>query len=114
MLKETIKNIHNLNDVKISTVHSGIKNKSSKEDDLLLIEFDKDANIAGLFTKSLTSSAPVNQCKHNIKFSKSPSVKAIIVNSGNANAFTGKAGDETVLNVSKYLSKKFSCNINQI
>ncbi len=114
MLKETIKNIHNLNDVKISTVYSGIKNKSSKEDDLLLIEFDKEANIAGVFTKSLTSSAPVNQCKHNIKSFTPPSVRAIIVNSGNANAFTGKAGDETVLNISKYLSKKFSCDINQI
>jgi glutamate N-acetyltransferase / amino-acid N-acetyltransferase len=114
MLKETIKNIHNLKDVKISTAYSGIKNKSSKEDDLLLIEFDKEANIAGVFTKSLTSSAPVNQCKHNIKSFTPPSVRAIIVNSGNANAFTGKAGDETVLNISKYLSKKFSCDINQI
>ena len=114
MLKENTKNTDILNNVKISTVYSGIKNKSNKEDDLLLIEFDKVANIAGVFTKSLTSSAPVNQCKHNIKSSKSPSVKAIIVNSGNANAFTGKAGNDTVLNISKYLSKKFNCNINQI
>ena len=114
MLKEKIKNTHSLNDIKISTTYSGIKNKSSKDDDLLLIEFDKEANIAGVFTKSLTSSAPVNQCKQNIKSSKLPSVRAIVVNSGNANAFTGKAGDETVLNISNYLSKKFRCNINQI
>ena len=114
MLKQNIKNTHSLNDIKISTVYSGIKNKSSKEDDLLLIEFANDANISGVFTKSLTSSAPVNQCKHNIKSSKLPSVRAIIVNSGNANAFTGKAGDETVFNISTYLSKKLSCNINQI
>ena len=114
MLKENIKNTHNLNEIKISTACSGIKNKSSKQDDLLLIEFDKEANIAGVFTKSLTSSAPVNHCKHNIKSSKPPSVRAIIVNSGNANAFTGKVGDETVTNISKYLSEKFNCNINQI
>ena len=114
MLKKNIKNTYDLNDIKISTVHSGIKNKSNKEDDLLLIEFVKEANIAGVFTKSLTSSAPVNQCRYNIKSSKLPSVRAIIVNSGNANAFTGKAGDETVLDVSKYLSKKLSCSMNQI
>ena len=114
MLKQNTKNTHSLDDIKISTIYSGIKNKSSKEDDLLLIEFANDANIAGVFTKSLTSSAPVNQCKHNIKSSKLPSVRAIIVNSGNANAFTGKAGDETVFNISTYLSKKLSCNINQI
>ena len=114
MLEENIKNTDSFNDLKVSTVYSGIKNKSSKEDDLLLIEFVKEANIAGVFTKSLTSSAPVNQCKYNIKSSKLPSVRAIIVNSGNANAFTGKAGDETVLDVSKYLSKKLSCSMNQI
>ena len=114
MLKENIKNTHSLNDIKISTTYSGIKNKSSKEDDLLLIQFDKEANIAGVFTKSLTSSASVNQCKHNIKTSTSPSVRAIIVNSGNANAFTGKTGDKTVLNISDFLSKKLNCNINQI
>ena len=114
MLNENIKNTHSLNDIRVSTAYSGIKNKTSKEDDLLLIEFDKEANIAGVFTKSLTSSAPVNQCKYNIKSSKLPSVRAIIVNSGNANAFTGKAGDETVLNISNHLSKKLRCNLNQI
>ena len=75
MSNENINKTGSLNDIKISTVYSGIKNKSYKEDDLLLIEFDKLANIAGVFTKSLTSSAPVNQCKHNIKFSKPPSVR---------------------------------------
>lgn len=114
MLKEIIKNTFSLNDIKISTTCCGIKNKSIKQDDLLLIEFDKKANIAGVFTKSLTSSAPVNQCRQNIKSSKFPSVKAILVNSGNANAFTGKAGDETVFNISSYLSKKFNCKVNQI
>ena len=114
MLKENLKKTYSLNDIKISTVYSGIKNKSCKEDDLLLIEFDKEANIAGVFTKSLASSASVNQCKNNIKSSKLPSVRAIIVNSGNANAFTGKAGDDTVSKVSNYLSKKLICDTDQI
>ncbi len=114
MKKINIDNVDSLNDVKISTIFSGIKKKSTKEDDLLLIKFDTEASIAGVFTKSLTSSAPVNSCKNNIALSNFPSVKAIIVNSGNANAFTGKIGDETVLNISKYLSDKIGCRIDQI
>ena len=114
MTKENIQNINNLNDIKISTFFCGIKKTSKKEDDLLLIEFDKDVSIAGVFTKSLTSSAPVNICRKNLSASKQASVRAILVNSGNANAFTGKLGDETVFQISSYLSKKLGCDLNQI
>ena len=51
-----------LEDIKISTCFSGIKKSKNNEHDLLLVEFEKEASIAGLFTKSLTSSASVNQC----------------------------------------------------
>ena len=44
----------------------------------------------------------VNQCKKNLTKYKEPIVRAILVNSGNANAFTGKLGEETVLKISKY------------
>ena len=113
MLRENKKNTHNFKDVKISTIYSGIKNKSSKEDDLLLIEFDKEVNVAGVFTKSLTSSAPVNQCKYNIKSSKLPSVRAIIVNSGNANAFTGSEGYEALKDIAGELSIQLSKKQNE-
>ena len=101
-------------DIKVSTIYSGIKKKLNNEDDLLLIELDKNSSIAGVFTRSLTSSASVNQCKKNLINSKDPIVRAILVNSGNANAFTGKQGEETVLKISKYLSMKLNCNLNEI
>ena len=63
MSKKYVETSTNFQSVKISTYYSGIKKTLKKEDDLLLIEFTKVASIAGLFTKSLTSSAPVNQCK---------------------------------------------------
>ena len=103
-----------LKDIKISTIYSGIKKTKNNEDDLLLIELKKKSAIAGVFTQSLTSSASVNQCKKNLAKHKEPTVRAILVNSGNANAFTGKLGEETVLKISKYLSAKFNCSINQI
>ena len=103
-----------LKDIRISTSYSGIKKTLYCEDDLLLIEFEKNSVIAGVFTQSLTSSASVNQCKKNLMTSKENEVRAIVVNSGNANAFTGKLGDETVFKITRYISKKLKCNENQI
>ncbi len=113
MEKKSIKS-HLLKDINISTIHSGIKKTQDNEDDLLLIELEKKSAIAGVFTQSLTSSASVNQCKKNLAKYKEPIVRAILVNSGNANAFTGNQGVETVLKISKYLSVKLNCSISQI
>jgi glutamate N-acetyltransferase/amino-acid N-acetyltransferase len=113
MKKESIRN-HLLRDIKISTIYSGIKKTQNNEHDILLIELKKKSAIAGVFTQSLTSSASVNQCKKNLAKYKEPEVRAILVNSGNANAFTGKLGEKTVLKISKYLSKKLNCSINHI
>ena len=107
------KNIH-LDGVKVSTTFSGIKKTPNNEHDILLVEFDKPCSIAGVFTKSLTSSAPVNQCRSNLSSSEKSTVRAIVVNSGNANAFTGKLGEEAVSKVSRFLSKLLKCNTNQI
>ena len=112
-MKKIIRN-HLQKDIKVSTIYSGIKKTQNNEDDLLLIELEKKSAIAGVFTQSLTSSASVNQCKKNLAKYKEPEVRAILVNSGNANAFTGKQGEETVLKISKYLSKKLNCSINHI
>ena len=103
-----------MKDIKVSTIYSGIKKTQNNEDDLLLIELKKKSAIAGVFTQSLTSSASVNQCKKNLNKYIEPVVRAILVNSGNANAFTGKLGEKTVLKISKYLSKTLNCSINQI
>ena len=53
------KNIY-LEGIKVSTTFSGIKKTPHNEDDVLLVQFDKPCSIAGIFTKSLTSSASVN------------------------------------------------------
>ena len=66
-----------LDDIKVSTIYSGIKKTKKNEDDLLLIEFDKNSAIAGVFTQSLTASASVNQCKKNLASSKEPLVRAM-------------------------------------
>ncbi|MGH6800413.1 MAG: bifunctional ornithine acetyltransferase/N-acetylglutamate synthase, partial [Methylocella sp.] len=60
--------------------------------DMMLAVFDKGTEVAGVFTKSKCPSAPVDWCRARLKTGKA---RALVVNSGNANAFTGKAGVQT-------------------
>src|SRR4029079_4360827 len=61
--------------------------------DVMLMEFAPGTTIAGVLTRSLTRSAPVDLCRKHLKGGKA---RAILVNSGNSNAFTGKAGIASV------------------
>ena len=62
----------------------------------------------------IISKAIVVSKKNNLESSASPYVRAIVVNSGNANAFTGHLGDETVNIVSNFLSRKLNCKTNEV
>ncbi len=77
--------------VRIATANSGIRYKG--RDDLLLAVLDPGTSVAGVLTRSLTCSAPVIWCRDSLP---KGSARAVVVNAGNANAFTGKAGDATV------------------
>ena len=77
--------------VRLATAETGARYKG--RDDLLLCVLDKGTAIAGVLTRSKTCSAPVDLCRDNLKGGKA---RAIVVNAGNANAFTGKAGEKTV------------------
>jgi len=61
--------------------------------DVCLMEFTPGTTIAGVLTRSLTASAPVDWCRQALKGGRA---RAILVNSGNANAFTGRAGEASV------------------
>lgn len=95
--------------VKIATINCGIKYKN--RDDLLLVVFDKIAAVSGVFTSSSIVAAPVAWCKKNIRSGKT---KALVVNSGNANAFTGKEGEKSVSNIVKKTATELKCKENEI
>ncbi|WP_417320800.1 bifunctional glutamate N-acetyltransferase/amino-acid acetyltransferase ArgJ [Emcibacter sp.] len=76
----------------IGTAATGLKYK--ERDDLLLIRFPEGASVAGVFTKSKTRSAPVDWCRDCLRSEKP--ARVLLVNAGNANAFTGRAGDEAM------------------
>ncbi len=59
--------------------------------DVMLALFDAGTTVAGVFTKSKCPSAPVDWCRARLA---GGSARALLVNSGNANAFTGRSGKE--------------------
>ena len=76
---------------KLAAVEAGIKYQGRK--DLSAIIFERPAQVAGVFTRSKCASAPVDWCKRHIAGSIA---RAIVVNAGNANAFTGSKGLDAV------------------
>ena len=89
---------------------SGIKKNKT---DLLLVTFPKFSSISGVFTKSKTPSAAVIDCKNKVNL-KNSSIRCLVVNSGNANAFTGIKGTKTVQKITKFLAKLYNCNENEV
>jgi len=77
--------------VRFATGAAGIRYKGRT--DVMLALFDKGTQAAGVFTKSKCASAPVDWCRAKLKGGKA---RALLVNSGNANAFTGKTGADAV------------------
>jgi glutamate N-acetyltransferase / amino-acid N-acetyltransferase len=77
--------------VRFATGAAGIRYKDRT--DVLLVLMNEGTQAAGVFTKSRCPSAPVDWCRANLKKGRA---RALVVNSGNANAFTGKRGVESV------------------
>lgn len=73
--------------VRLATVEAGIKYQGRK--DLMVMVFEPGTAAAGVFTQSKCPSAPVEFCKENLAAGKA---RVLVVNSGNANAFTGEKG----------------------
>ena len=77
--------------LRLFATRSGLKYQG--RDDLLLAVFDQ-ATAAGVFTRSATAAAPVRWCRAALQGGRGRA-RALVVNAGNANAFTGAAGEET-------------------
>ena len=91
----------------IFTFNAGFK---KKDKDVLLIVFDKIINVCCVYSKTSTPSAPIIWDKKNNK----GQAKALIVNAGNANAHTGKAGLKVIDKYVEALTKKIKCKTNEV
>ena len=81
-----------INGVRFATAEAGIRYKGRT--DLLLAVFDEGTAASGVLTQSKTCSAPVLHCRAALAHGRP--ARALVVNSGNANAFTGKRGRQAV------------------
>jgi glutamate N-acetyltransferase/amino-acid N-acetyltransferase len=98
-----------LDGVSMATAAAGIKYEGRT--DLLLMLFDEPAAVAGVFTQSLCPSAPVEFCRANLPGGYA---RALVVNSGNANAFTGKKGSEAATMTATVAANAVGCDLGNV
>jgi glutamate N-acetyltransferase/amino-acid N-acetyltransferase len=79
--------------------------------DVMLAVFAPGTKVAGVFTKSKTASAPVDWCKACLP---NGSARALVVNSGNANAFTGRAGLKGAGDVAVAAASAVGCGADEV
>jgi glutamate N-acetyltransferase / amino-acid N-acetyltransferase len=101
--------------VKLATAAAGIRYHGRT--DVLLAVMDKGTTVAGVFTQSKCPSAPVEWCRARLprgKTSKGGFARALVVNSGNANAFTGKTGRQATTLTASIAAKALECHPHEI
>ena len=97
-----------VNGVKCSSVSSGIKNNNSL--DLSLISLIDGTNTAAVFTQNIFCAAPVLVAKNHLN----SNIKALLINSGNANAGTGKQGLEDSYKSCEIIAEELSIKPEQV
>ena len=95
--------------VRLATAEAGIR--YSGRTDVLLALFDAGTTAAGVFTRSKCPSAPVEWCRAQLKGGKA---RALVVNSGNANAFTGKSGRASTKLTAELAAKAAGCRTSEV
>jgi glutamate N-acetyltransferase / amino-acid N-acetyltransferase len=95
--------------VRIATAEAGIKYKGRT--DLLVMTFDAGTTVAGVLTRSKCPSAPVDFCRENLPAGKA---RVLVVNSGNANAFTGKKGRQTTAMTADAAAAAAGCGQDEV
>ena len=96
--------------VTLSTAASGMK--YTGRDDLLLMQLGDSGSIAAVFTKSDTAAAPVAWCRRQL--GTGGGTRAILVNAGNANAFTGDGGMAAVTACCEGVAAKLGCAPSEV
>lgn len=95
--------------VRLATAAAGIRYPGRT--DVLLALFDRGTAVAGVFTRSKCPSAPVDWCRARMRRG---AARALVVNSGNANAFTGKSGRAATELTAKLASGAAGCEPDDV
>lgn len=111
---KAIKDLSPMAGVRLGTAMAGIRYKGRT--DLLCVVLGPKTKAAGVFTTSKTRSAPVDFCRANLarEGDQRGDARLLVVNSGNANAFTGQDGVTTVDAVAEAAAAAVSCDPREI
>ena len=94
--------------VTLGIAEAGIKKPGRK--DLLVMLLDEGTKVAGVFTQNRFCAAPVIVAKQHL----AQSIRALVVNTGNANAGTGEAGIQHALATCSELARLLGCTTQQV
>ena len=95
--------------VRLAAYAAGVR--YAGRNDVMLAELAPGTTIAGVLTQSTTPGAPVDWCRASLP---GGSVRAIVVNSGNANVFTGRSGREVCERTAAAAAQLFGCSPREI
>jgi glutamate N-acetyltransferase / amino-acid N-acetyltransferase len=95
--------------VRFATAAAGIRYPGRT--DVLLALFQEATAVAGVFTRSKCPSAPVDWCRAHLKRGHAA---ALVVNSGNANAFTGRHGRDATRITAQLVARAAGCRDSQV
>ncbi len=104
-------NLPEIGGVEIATVAAGVKYKD--RNDVMMARLTPGTAMAGVFTRSATRSAPVLDCQEKIGGAFDQGA-AILVNSGNSNAFTGGRGVESVQAITAAVAKAADVPVERV
>ena len=96
--------------VKLGTACASIKKPGRR--DLLVVELAKGSRVSGVFTKNRFCAAPVLLCREHLEAGKG--IRALVVNTGNANAGTGEEGLRRARQTCRELASLLGCEESQI
>jgi len=95
--------------LRLATIAAGVRYKDRT--DVLMALLASGTQVAGVFTTSKTASAPVLWCRDKLKGGEA---RVLVVNSGNANAFTGKAGQDGVREIAAAAAAVTGCRAQDV
>ena len=102
--------------VRIGITEAGVRKANRK--DLTVILLDEGATVAGVFTKNRFCAAPVQICREHLRLSQTSTaangIRAMVINTGNANAGTGEDGLNRSQSTCKALAQKIGINAQQV
>jgi glutamate N-acetyltransferase/amino-acid N-acetyltransferase len=95
--------------VRLGAAAAGIRYQG--RNDLVMIELASGTTVAGVFTANKCPGAPVDWCRASLKGGRA---RAVVVNAGNANVFTGRAGREACAATAEAAGKLLGCPARQV